>query len=50
MKKSNSEFENQNRPKKNKSKIIRLDHSDLLNAEMEYEKYYNRLRLLSRGV
>ena len=50
MKKSNSEFENQIHPKNQKSKIIRLDHSDLLNAEMEYEKYYNRIKLLSRGV
>lgn len=50
MEKSNLEFEKKTRPQKKKSKLIRLDNIDLLNAEMEYEKYFNRIRLLSKGV
>jgi len=50
MKKSNSEFKTETRPKKKKAKIIRLNQNDLLHAEMEYEKYYNRIRLLSKGI
>lgn len=35
--------------KKKKSKLITLDQKDHKIAELEYEKYYNRIRLLSRG-
>jgi len=35
--------------KKKKSKLIKLEQKDRKMAELEYEKYYNRIRLLSRG-
>lgn len=36
--------------KKKKSKVINLDKKKQLMADVEYEKYYNRIRLLSRGL
>lgn len=35
--------------KKKISKLIKLEQKDRIMAEMEYEKYYNRMRLSSRG-
>jgi hypothetical protein len=36
--------------KKKKTRIIDLDKKNQLMTDIEYEKYYNRIRLLSRGL
>ncbi|MCK4561455.1 MAG: hypothetical protein KAT78_00975 [Flavobacteriaceae bacterium] len=50
MKKTNLESVKNSILKTKKTKLISLNSNDLLHAEIEYEKYYNRIRLLSRGV
>lgn len=50
MKDPNSELNKVKTKKKKASKLINLDQSNNLNLETEYEKYYNRIKMLSRGM
>jgi len=49
MKNPNTEF-GKAANKRKKTKFIKLDQSNNLNPEMEYEKYFNRIKMLSRGM
>jgi len=50
MKNAKNGDSNKSIEKKKRSKIIRLDQKDRLIADLEYEKYCNRIRSLSRGM
>jgi len=49
MKNPNTEFGKVANNKK-KTKLIDLDQSNNSDLEMEYEKYFNRIKMLSRGI
>lgn len=50
MKNTNEEELNFFTKKKRSDKIISQYQKDLLIAEIEYEKYYNRIKMLSKGM
>ncbi|MCF6224080.1 MAG: hypothetical protein L3J34_10180 [Flavobacteriaceae bacterium] len=50
MKNPNSEPNKVRSKKKKEAKLISLDLNNNLNSETEYEKYYNRIKMLSRGM
>ena len=50
MKDPNNLLKEKNTYQNKRAKLIRLEPNDIVHAELEYEKYYNRIKMLSRGI